>query len=78
MDNTCEFYEKCPIYNDILKDAVMTSKAYRQQYCEAGEDGRKTCKRYQVRVRAGKCPPNVLPNSARDVESIIAEMAANT
>lgn len=75
MIQICKNYEKCPIYNGILVDKVVTANGYRKRYCEAGESGWSTCKRYQVKERTGVCPPELLPNSFKDVETIIAEMS---
>lgn len=74
MENICKNFEKCPIYSGILKDKAMTAAGYRKLYCEAGEQGWKMCKRYLVKDAAGKCPPDLLPNSFRTVEEIISEM----
>ena len=77
MDNICANFEKCPIYNGILKDKVMTSANYKKQFCEAGETGWTACKRYQVKEKTGKCPSDLLPNSFLDIEAIIARMNEN-
>ncbi|MGF7138102.1 hypothetical protein [Roseimarinus sediminis] len=69
MSTICPNYEKCPIYSGILKDKVMTSKAYRQYFCESPDY--KTCKRYLVKEATGVCPPDVLPNSHLSVQEII-------
>lgn len=47
----------------------MTSKAYRQYYCESKEYF--TCKRYLVKEATGICPPDILLNSFQSVEEII-------
>jgi hypothetical protein len=73
MDDVCMNYQKCPIYNDILKDLQFTSSAYRQMYCNAGTAGWNKCKRYQVKQKTGKCPEKLLPNSLKTVEEIIAK-----
>jgi hypothetical protein len=70
----CKNFEKCPIYNGILKDKEATSSGYKRQYCEAGEKGWSACKRYLVKGKTGKCPPNLLPNSMLSVDDIIANM----
>jgi hypothetical protein len=77
MEKTCKNYEKCPIYNGILKDREVTSKVFRIQYCDAGERGWNNCKRYQVKEKTGKCPPDLMPNSEKNVEQIVAEMSIN-
>ena len=74
MENTCKKYEKCPIYSGVLKGKEFTSKAYKDQFCEAGEKGWLSCKRYLVSEKAGECPANLLPNSRKSVEEIIEEM----
>jgi hypothetical protein len=75
MEKTCKNYEKCPIYNGILKDREVTSKVFRIQYCDAGERGWYACKRYQVKEKTGKCPADLLPNCEKNVEQIVAEMS---
>ena len=75
MEQICKNYEKCPIYNGILVDKVVTGSGYRKRYCEAGESGWNTCKRYLVKQRTGVCPPDLLPNSFKDIEAIIADMS---
>ncbi len=72
--NLCKNYEKCPIYTGILQGKEMTSKLYREKYCESGAEGWNACKRYVVKERTGKCPQNTLPNSTKSVEEIIAEL----
>jgi hypothetical protein len=69
----CPKTPKCPIFNGILQGTEYT-ETYKKLYCEAGEEGRKKCTRYQVSLKVGKCPENVLPNSLKSVEEIIEEM----
>ncbi len=66
----------CPIFNGILKGTQYT-ETYKKLYCEAGEEGRTRCKRYQVVMAAGKCSDNILPNSTISVEEIISRMKTN-
>lgn len=70
MANICPSHEKCPIYTGMLQGKEMTAKSYRAKYCEAGEEGRSECRRWQVKQKFGKCPENVLPNSFDSVEDI--------
>lgn len=72
---TCKNYEKCPIFNGTLKGMEMTTKNYQSQYCNAGPSGWNNCKRYLVKEKTGKCPPNLLPNSLKTIEQIIESMA---
>jgi len=74
MEGLCKNYEKCPIYNGILKDKAMTAGFYKKQYCEAGEKGWTTCKRFMVKEATGKCPPDLLPNSFKSIEEIVKEI----
>ena len=75
MENTlCKNYEKCPIYTGILKDKAATLASYKRQYWEAGEQGWLACKRYLVKEKAGKCPPDLLPNATKSVDEIISSM----
>ena len=77
MNTICKNYEKCPIYSGVLTGKEITSKNYKLRYCEAGEDGWLACKRFQVKELTGKCPPDLLPNSFKDVETIMKEMNLN-
>lgn len=74
METTCKNYEKCPIYSGILKDKTTTAAGYRRQFCDAGQSGWTKCKRYQVKEATGTCPANLLPNSFKSLEDIIASM----
>ncbi len=74
MDNICKKFEKCPIYSGILVGKEFTSKSYKNQYCEAGNDGWESCKRYQVSEKNGEVPPDLLPNSKLSVDEIIEKM----
>jgi hypothetical protein len=71
--NLCPKTLACPIFNGILKGTEYT-EVYKRLYCEAGEAGRNKCRRYQVALKAGTCPPNVLPNATKSVNEIVAEM----
>lgn len=55
---TCEFYEKCPIYNRFKTE--MLKNIYIRQYCSG--DFTK-CQRYQIRQKTGKtAPEDLLPD----------------
>ena len=69
----CPKTPKCPIFNGILKGTEYT-ETYKKLYCEAGEQGRSKCRRFQVATAVGVCPPNVLPNSSKTVEEIVQSM----
>jgi len=71
----CPKTPKCPIFHGILKGTEFT-ETYKRLYCEAGEEGRKKCRRFQVAEKIGKCPENVLPNSTKTVDEIIGSMKA--
>ena len=77
MELVCKNYEKCPIYSGVLVGKDTTAKSYKRIYCEAGEEGWNKCKRYQVKERTGKCPPDLLPNSFKDIETVIKDMNLN-
>ena len=70
---SCPKTSKCPIFNGVLKGTHYT-ETYKQLYCLAGENGRSKCKRFQVAEKAGKCPDNILPNSVKSTDDILAEM----
>jgi hypothetical protein len=69
----CPKTPKCPIFNGILKGTEFTG-TYKKLYCEAGEEGRLRCRRFQVALRTGMCPPDILPNSSKTVDEIISKM----
>lgn len=71
MSNKCPNYEKCPIYNGILKGKDLTSKAYVQFFCDS--ENHPKCKRYMIKQATGVCPPDLLPNSVLSVEEIISQ-----
>jgi hypothetical protein len=72
---TCPNTPKCPIFSGVLQGTQYT-ETYKNLYCEAGEVGRNKCMRYNVSRKVGKCPANVLPNSSKTIDEIIAEMKA--
>ena len=69
----CPKTPKCPIFNGVLQGTQYT-ETYKKLYCEAGEEGRKRCRRFQVAEKVGMCPPDILPNSSKSVEEIIVMM----
>jgi hypothetical protein len=69
----CPKTPKCPIFNGVLKGTEFTS-TYKKLYCEAGEEGRQRCRRFQVAQITGMCPPEILPNSSKTTEEIIKKM----
>ena len=73
-DKICERSVKCPIYAGVLESNPVLINTYMHLYCENGIQGREKCKRYQVAARAGKCPPDLLPNSQVSVDDIIRLM----
>ncbi len=77
MENICKNFEKCPIYTGVLKDKVKTTEAYKKIFCNAGKSGWSACRRFQVKEKTGKCPPDLMPNSIKDADTIIAEMNLN-
>ncbi len=73
----CEKSLKCPIYAGVLESNPVLVQTYKHLYCENGEDGRAKCKRYQVALAVGSCPPDILPNSHLSVKEIIRRMTKN-
>jgi len=73
-DKICKRAEKCPIYSGILESSDVLINAFKSLYCENGISGRENCKRYQVALIAGSCPPDILPNSDLPVDRIIRLM----
>ncbi|MEW6171937.1 MAG: hypothetical protein AB1510_02545 [Bacillota bacterium] len=58
---TCEFIEKCPIYNKFKTE--MLKNIYIRNYCT--KDFSK-CRRYQVRQSTGQKPPDdLLPDGQK-------------
>ena len=76
MDDSkiCVKSEKCPIYTGVLRSNKLLIQTYKNLYCENGAAGRAKCKRYQVGLKAGSCPPNLLPNSTISVDEVIRRM----
>jgi hypothetical protein len=72
-DLLCPNTPKCPIFNGILSGTQYTD-TYKRLYCESGLASRQKCMRFNISQVMGSCPPNVLPNSTRSMEAIIAEM----
>ena len=58
----------------VLGSNPVLIQTFKHLYCENGKEGREKCKRYQVAARAGKCPPDLLPNSKVSVDDIIKIM----
>jgi hypothetical protein len=74
-EQLCKNYEKCPIFNGILGGKEATIKSYKKTYCtNPSPTGWVTCKRYIVKERIGKVPPELLPNSNKSIEEIINSM----
>ena len=71
----CPKTVKCPIFSGVLKGTEYT-ETYKKLYCEAGVEGRKRCRRFQVAEKVGMCPPDVLPNSSKSIDEIIEKMKA--
>ena len=73
MSTTCKNFEKCPVYSGVLKDKAFAAAAYRRTYCDAGEPGWRSCKRFLVKERTGQCPPDLLPNASASLEQILVD-----
>jgi hypothetical protein len=69
----CPNTPRCPIFNGILKGTEYTT-TYKSLYCEAGQEGREKCRRFQVASITCICPPDILPNSTKSVDEIVANM----
>jgi hypothetical protein len=69
----CPKTEKCPIFSGVLQGTEYTD-TYKNLYCLAGTVGREKCRRFQVAQKVGMCPPDILPNSSKKVDDIIAIM----
>ncbi|HNZ27239.1 MAG TPA: hypothetical protein PK385_02350 [Spirochaetota bacterium] len=72
-DNICPSAEKCPIFSGILKGKDYTTKSYKAKYCEAGVEGRNSCKRFQCKQKFGKVPDTLLPNTYKTLDEIQRE-----
>ena len=73
-DKICVKSAKCPIYTGVLESQEILIRTFKNLYCENGQKGRNNCKRYQVALIAGSCPPDILPNSDLSVDTIIRLM----
>jgi hypothetical protein len=73
MNDICPSYEKCPIFNGILRGKNFTTASYKRLYCEAGGKGRLECRRWQMKQKYGKVPSDLLPNSIKMLEEIAKE-----
>ncbi len=73
MKDKCQYADKCPIFTGILQDMVITTKVFKNQYCEAGIEGRNKCKRFQCMQKYGYVPDTVLPHSVQTLEDIAKE-----
>ena len=73
-DKICERSVKCPIYTGVLEENQVLIQTYKNLFCQNGAVGREKCKRYQVFMRIGSCPPDLLPNSQMTVDEIIKRM----
>ena len=76
-DKICVKSAKCPIYSGVLQSNRVLIQTYKNLYCENGKEGREKCKRYQVAIRVGSCPPDLLPNSRISVDAVIYKMKNN-
>ncbi len=78
MELVCANSAKCPIFNGVLQGKEITSKSYRNRYCEAGSPGWESCKRFVVKNKFGVCPPDLLPNSLLTLDEIAAKYNLTT
>jgi len=67
---SCPNSKQCPIFNGILRDRIITSRAYRSRYCDAGEEAFTSCMRFIVKQKYGKCPADLLPNPFMTIDQI--------
>jgi len=74
VDKICVKSVNCPIYKGVLESNKFLIDTFKSLYCENGKEGREDCKRYQVSMIAGTCPPDILPNSDLSIESILRLM----
>jgi len=74
MENTCPKVEKCPIFINNVLSNENAAVAYKSLYCKAGLQKYSTCKRFIISNMIGSCPKNVMPNSTRSVDEILARI----
>lgn len=57
----CEFLEKCPFFNDQMKDMPAMAKTLKNRYCRADFD---QCARYTIATKLGRghVPPDMFPS----------------
>lgn len=65
----CEFFEKCPFFNDTMASMPSLAEMMKDKYCR---DDFKSCARYQVRITGKTAPPDLYPNQVVRVKEILA------
>ena len=67
---TCEFYEVCPFFQDMLADMPSTAKLNKENYCYSDYQ---SCARYVVTMEVGAehVPDTLFPNNEKGASDII-------
>ncbi len=74
-EEVCPKTAKCPLFKGEILKRDQSTKIYKTLFCNAGIEKYSLCKRYIVSERTGKpVPPNILPNSSKTIDEIIAIM----
>jgi hypothetical protein len=69
----CECLEKCPFFNDKMKEKPALAQIYKRKYCLEG--GKEECARYKVRKTLGPdhVPFDLYPNQADKADTLLAQ-----
>ena len=67
----CECIQKCPFFNDRMKDTTATASIYKRRYCH-GDAG--LCARYLIFKNKGRqaVPADLYPNQNERAEAILS------
>lgn len=68
----CPHIDRCPFFNDRLKDMPSMSNIYKRNYCKKEYE---RCARFRVSAAIGKenVPLDLFPNQDEKAEKIIKE-----
>ena len=71
--NQCECLEKCPFFNDKMKESPALSQIYKKRFCLEGD--KNNCARYRVRQALGpeNVPGDLYPNQTERADKIIGK-----
>ena len=73
MKEICPKTPTCAIFNDRILTSDKSTETYKNLYCRSAEKY-KTCKRYLVSEKVGKCADYIMPNSSFSVDELVEQM----